>query len=135
MKPLKRMRRDELIEVIYRLMQSEEKLRTENEELKRRLREQEMNIENSGSIAEAALKLSGIFDSAQRAGEIFVKQYRAQAERMLERARREAGALGAAAREGAQATAEGTEHEDEAEQKSGEGDPPGTGHGAHPVEG
>lgn len=79
-----------MIDIIYQLMQSEETLKAENSELKRRLQDQEIKIGNAGSIAEASLALSGIFESAQIAAEIFFKQYKAEGERILEQAKTEA---------------------------------------------
>lgn len=79
-KELRRLRRVDLLEML--VAQSRE-----NEELKARLREAEKElasrkiaIKESGSIAEAALRLNGIFEAAQQAAEQYLENIRNQAE-------------------------------------------------------
>ncbi len=71
-KELKKLTRAELLEMLIaqskKLSRTEQELAAAQEELKRR----EIAISESGTVAEAALKLSGIFDDADRA----VAQYR-----------------------------------------------------------
>lgn len=71
-KELKKLTRAELLEMLIaqskKLSRTETELAAAREELKRR----EIAISESGTVAEAALKLSGIFDDADRA----VAQYR-----------------------------------------------------------
>ena len=52
-KELRRMNRVELIEIIYALEQNEEELKQENQELRKKLEERKVVVENAGSIAEA----------------------------------------------------------------------------------
>ncbi|MBQ8400207.1 MAG: DNA repair protein [Clostridia bacterium] len=73
-KELRRFRRSELIEIIYELKKNEQKLQEENAELKRRLEEREVKIENVGSLAEAALALSDIFAAAEESVAIYVNE-------------------------------------------------------------
>lgn len=48
-----------------------EQLRKENSELKQQLESRRLLCEQSGSLAEAALKLSGIFEAADEAVKIY----------------------------------------------------------------
>ncbi len=77
---LKRLKRSELIEIIYQLKKSEEELTARCEELQRQLDDKTLKIENSGSLAEAALAVSGFFDSAQAAADIYLSQLKARLE-------------------------------------------------------
>lgn len=71
-KELKKLTRAELLEML--IAQSKKLSRTETElaEARDELKRREIAISESGTVAEAALKLSGIFDDADRA----VAQYR-----------------------------------------------------------
>ena len=79
-KKLMHMRRTELIEIIYQLQQSEEELRAEVEQLRSELEDRRIRIGTAGSVAEAALSLSGIFEAAQRAADIYCEELRLRAE-------------------------------------------------------
>lgn len=75
-KELRRMNRSELIEIIYALQQNEELLRQENQRLREELDEKRIKIENAGSIAEASLSLSHIFEDAQKAADLYLTSVR-----------------------------------------------------------
>ncbi len=79
-KELRKMSRMELIEIIYALQQNEKMLRTENTELKRKLEDKKIKIENAGSIAEAALELNRVFEDAQSAAEQYINSAQEAAE-------------------------------------------------------
>ncbi|MCC8090585.1 MAG: hypothetical protein LIO55_04145 [Oscillospiraceae bacterium] len=76
---LRKLNRSELIEIIYALQQSEKTLRTENELLNRRLEERTIFLTEPGSIAEAALGLNHVFESAQAAADQYLYSIRAAA--------------------------------------------------------
>ena len=73
-KELKHLRRGELIEIIYKMKQNEQKLLDENQELKRRLEERELKIQNVGSLAEASLVLTDLFKTAEESVAIYVAE-------------------------------------------------------------
>lgn len=98
-KELRRMGRGDLIEIIYQYQKREQELMEENAALQRRLEDRRINIEKAGSIAEAALYLNHIFESAQAAADHYLEEVRAsgsereaQAGKLMERAREEAEA-------------------------------------------
>lgn len=70
---LKRSSRMELLELLSRQMELNSKLQEENEQLKKELEDRTIRIENSGTLAEAALKLSGIFEAADKAAKIYLE--------------------------------------------------------------
>lgn len=79
-KELRKLKRVELLEILVSLSEENEQLRKENEELRKALSQKEICIEQSGSIAEASLKLSGVFEAAQRAADLYLENVRRMAE-------------------------------------------------------
>lgn len=71
---LKRLRRSELIEVIYQLKKNEEMLEERIKTLEAELQDKSIKIEKAGSIADAAMSLSGIFSTAQRVADIYLEE-------------------------------------------------------------
>lgn len=79
-KELRKMRRMELIEIIYQLQQNLVRMEQENERLRRKLHDRRILLENAGSIAEAALRINEVFESAQRAADQYVESVRLAAQ-------------------------------------------------------
>lgn len=86
-KEFKKLRRDELIEVILQLQQNEKNLMQEVATLQKKLAERRSKMENVGSIAEAAMVLNGVFESAQAAADQYVEQVRELNENASEHSR------------------------------------------------
>ena len=79
-KEFRKLRREDLIEIIYQYQRREQRLVQENEMLRSQLEDRRIRMEKTGSIAEAALALSGIFAAAQKAADLYlqsVKEYAA----------------------------------------------------------
>ena len=70
---LRKLRREELLQMLLEMEQENERLAAENRELKKRLEQREVAIAESGSLAEAALKLSGVFEAAQAAADLYLE--------------------------------------------------------------
>lgn len=70
-KELKRLSRAELLELLLEQVEENERLHKEIEELKNQLEDRVIKLEQAGSIAEAALRLNGVFEAAEAAA----KQY------------------------------------------------------------
>lgn len=79
-KDLRHMKRNDLVEIIYQYQQNEKTLREENEALKKALEDKSIKIDEAGSLAEAALKLNGVFEAAQAAAEQYLTEVRALTE-------------------------------------------------------
>lgn len=73
---LRRLRRVDLLEMMIALSKENEQLRAELEMTKQRLEQRRIAIEQSGSIAEAALRLNGIFEAAQTAADQYLENLR-----------------------------------------------------------
>ena len=71
-KELRKLSRRELIEVLLAQTREMEQLKAELNSKNELLEKREINIRESGSIAEAALRLSGIFEDAQKAADTYL---------------------------------------------------------------
>ncbi|MCD8015557.1 MAG: hypothetical protein LUG99_20840 [Lachnospiraceae bacterium] len=117
-KELRKMKRSELIEIIYALQEDEENYREENEALRGQLHEKVLRMDEAGSIAEAALSLNHIFENAQyAAGQYLESISKAKEEadtrcdQIIRDAGREGGQIVAKARTDAQAILDGASME------------------------
>lgn len=69
---LRRLSRMELIDIIYQLRKDNDKLEQKLSETSSHLEEKTIVLKESGSIADAALALNGVFDAAQRAADQYL---------------------------------------------------------------
>ena len=79
-KELKRLSRTDLLEMMLDLSKENEHLRKELHQVKARLEDRTIAVEQSGSLAEAAMNLNGVFQAAQAACEQYSMNIRAQAD-------------------------------------------------------
>lgn len=82
-KPIRKMNREELVEMLIRYTEINEELETRVAQLESKLAEAEQKLQQrtiaisrAGSIAEAAMQLSGVFDAAQRAADQYLESIR-----------------------------------------------------------
>lgn len=75
-KELKKMSRGELLEIMVAQGKEIERLKAELEDVKKALADKQIRIAESGSIAEAALKLNDVFEAAQRAADQYLENIR-----------------------------------------------------------
>jgi hypothetical protein len=75
-KELRKLSRRELIEILLAQTREMEQLKAELSTKNELLEKREISIRESGSIAEAALRLSGIFEDAQRAADTYLAEIR-----------------------------------------------------------
>ena len=97
-KEVKRLSRSQLIEIIYQLQTREEELTDKNRRLEEELHSKRIRMENAGTIAEAALELNDVFQSAQNAA----AQYLSEIQMVRETAEKERQQIIFAAQEEAQ---------------------------------
>ena len=74
---LRRLSRAELVDIIYELQNRNQQSEAEMEKLQKALDDKILKIASAGSIAEAALKLSGIFEAAQAAADQYLASLKA----------------------------------------------------------
>ena len=70
---LKRLSRMDMLKMMLALTRENEQLRKDLVHTKRQLEDRTITIQNAGSIAEAALRLNGIFEAAQAAADQFLE--------------------------------------------------------------
>ena len=80
-KELKRLRRTDLMEMLLELSKENLELRQQLEEANAKLADRELQVERAGSLAEAALQLSGIFEAAQKACDLYEHNFRLQCQK------------------------------------------------------
>lgn len=83
-KELKRLSRAELLELLLEANRENESLRGRLQKAKELLSSRTIEIENAGSIAEAALALNGVFQAAQQAADQYLENVRRLAEEQKE---------------------------------------------------
>lgn len=77
-KELKRLNRAELLEMLVAQMEENEKLRRRLKETQKALDDRRIAVEQSGTMAEAALRLNGVFEAADRAAKQYLENLRQQ---------------------------------------------------------
>lgn len=106
-KEFHRLSRAQLIDIIYQFQVKLEELTTENERLSSALADRRIRISEAGNLAEAALAIHNVMQSAQDAAALYLEEVRIMREetreecqRLLESAKVEAETILAQARAG-----------------------------------
>ncbi|MBR4422283.1 MAG: hypothetical protein IKS69_07100 [Erysipelotrichaceae bacterium] len=73
---LKKMKRVELLEILYQQQQRIEDLEIENAQLKKRVEERQVIMKKTGSIADASLALTQVFQEAQKSADLYLSSIR-----------------------------------------------------------
>ncbi len=81
---LKRLSRTELVDIIYEQQKRLEECERELGTLREQLSQREIRMAEAGSVAEAALKLNGVFEAAQSAADQYLASIRSMEERTRE---------------------------------------------------
>lgn len=89
-KDLRRLSKTELLELLVEQGRENIALRERLEKAEAELAERRLLLEESGSIAEAALKLSGVFEAAQRAIDLYRENCEQECAEMLKKASQKA---------------------------------------------
>ncbi len=79
-KELRRMSRRDLVEVIYEMKKQMNAQEEKIAQLEQQLKDRNICLESSGSIAEAALALNKVFEAAQAAAQDFLSSVKARAD-------------------------------------------------------
>ena len=128
-KEFRKLKRGDLVAIIYEYQKQQEILIKENEELKEKLESKELKISNAGSIAEAVLEMNHLFETAQKTADEYVEQVKLstsdaekKAEEIIAQAQKKADEIIAEAEKKADASTAGkadeiSSNEDKAEKK------------------
>lgn len=77
---LRRLSRADLLELLLAEGRENEQLRARLEEAEKKLESREITLQKAGSIAEAALRLNGVFEAAQEAAQQYLENVKRLAE-------------------------------------------------------
>lgn len=75
-KDLKRLRRDELLEMLIAQSKRMEQLQEELDAARAALNDRAILLQEAGSIAEASLRINGVFEAAQAAAQQYLENIR-----------------------------------------------------------
>ena len=96
-KEFKRLRRSQLIEIIYQLQLKQEELEADNEKLSNALADKRLRVRDAGNIAKAALEIHNVMQAAQDAANHYLEEVKLriddEKERILNRANDKAAAI------------------------------------------
>lgn len=81
---LRKLSRAELLELLLEETRENEKLRAQVEEMEEQLKDRRILLGQAGSIAEAALRLNGVFEAAEEAAQQYLENVRRLAEEGME---------------------------------------------------
>ena len=82
-KELKKLKRKELLELLLEQTKRIEELENEIDNLNKKLESKKVIFKNAGSLADAALQLSGIFSVAQETADIYLSNIKDLKEKMV----------------------------------------------------
>ena len=96
-KEFKRLSRSQLIDIIYQLQLKLEELTAENDKLSKELADKRLRVSEAGNIAEAAMEIHNVMQTAQDAAALYLDEIRIMrdeteesCQRLLENAQKEA---------------------------------------------
>lgn len=75
-KDLKRLRRDELLEILIAQSKKMDQMQAELDAARAALESREILLREAGSIAEAALRINGVFEAAEAAAQQYLENIR-----------------------------------------------------------
>ncbi len=90
---LKKLKRDQLLELLLEQTKRADALEQQLKEKDEQLKSKEILLEESGNIAEAALRLNNIFENAQRTADQYIESIMLLQQRLQDRADKEANKL------------------------------------------
>ena len=89
-KELRKLRRDDLLQILIDQQRQNDELKAALEEARQALEDRRIKLNESGSVAEAALRLNGVFEAAQSAADQYTAQMREEADAMRAQAKADA---------------------------------------------
>lgn len=102
-KELKRLRRSDLLEMLLTLRKENDDLRIQLAQAQEQLKNRDIEVARAGSLAEAAMRLNGVFEATQAACEQYVDVVRRRMHAEEQQTREKCDKLLALAREAAYA--------------------------------
>lgn len=82
-KELRRLRREDLLQILIEQQRQIDEMGQALERAEASLKDRSIVVEQAGSVADAAMKLNGVFEAAQAAADQYVQEMRARADAAL----------------------------------------------------
>ena len=82
-KELRKLRRDDLLQILINQQKQIDALNEQLEQSKQALADRDIAIREAGTLAEAALKMNGVFEAAQNAAEEYARQMQKRADALV----------------------------------------------------
>jgi len=92
-KDIKKLNRYQLLELLILQIERADKLQAKLDSLESRMNSQDLKLTAIGSLAEASLQLSGVFEAAQKAADMYLEAAKKHAEEIETEAREKAEAI------------------------------------------
>ena len=92
-KELRKLNRYQLLDLLVVQTERADELQKKVDALEEKLRDRELQMSKLGSIAEASLQISGVFEASQKAADLYLDAVKKQAGEMIEVARRQAAEI------------------------------------------
>ena len=92
-KELKKLNRYQLLELLVIQTERADQLQEKADHLERRLQEHDLSLLKLGSIADAAIHINGVLESAQKAADLYLESAKKQADELLAHARHQAASM------------------------------------------
>ena len=89
-KELRKLRRDDLLQILIRQQRQIDELTEAVKRAEAELEKRDIAIQEAGSVAEAAIRLNGVFEAAQAAADQYGAEMRSRADALEETARKQA---------------------------------------------
>ena len=89
-KEFKRLSRSQLIDIIYQLQLKQEELTADTEKLSKALADKRLRVSKAGNIAEAALEIHNVMQSAQDAADHYLEEIKIRINHEYQRILKEA---------------------------------------------
>lgn len=82
-KELRKLNRYQLLELIIMQTEELEKVKAQLVQAEQKLEQRNLQVKEAGNIAQAALQLSGIFEAAQKAADLYLENIKLQYEQTI----------------------------------------------------
>ena len=92
-KDVRKLNRYQLLELLIAQTGRADKLQSKLEEAEKLLNQRELNMSDLGSLAEASLQVSGIFQAAQAAADLYIDAAKKKADEIEEEAHKKAAEI------------------------------------------
>ena len=89
-KELRRLRRDDLLQILIDQQRQIDEMTAALERSEKALADRNIAIEEAGNLAEASMKLNGVFEAAQSAADEYLRQMRERADEVAANAEKQA---------------------------------------------